>query len=234
MVSELSHSPLICIRKQHRLVGKFGFLNKIDYICICLLFQTIAMDIVSRLKTFISSLAIPVTQFADNCKIARPTLSQLLNGRNKKVSDELIGKIHEAYPELSVLWLMFGEGNMRYTNPEISITATAQNQNSIFDFEHDSPIPPKEEKETPRIDFNYNIVDGDSDSFLQDEVDKAATYDTTTQFSRDNESNNTSDENVQKIEAQAYRSNTSRKIVNIIIYYSDNSFESFVPNNKQD
>ena len=192
------------------------------------------MDIVSRLKTFISSLAIPVTQFADNCKIARPTLSQLLNGRNKKVSDELIGKIHEAYPELSVLWLMFGEGNMRYTNPEISITATAQNKNSIFDFEHDSPIPPKEEKETPRIDFNYNIVDGDSDSFLQDEVDKAATYDTTTQFSRDNESNNTSDENVQKIEAQAYRSNTSRKIINIIIYYSDNSFESFVPNNKQD
>ena len=70
------------------------------------------MDIVSRLKTFINHLNIPVTQFADNCSIPRPTLSQLLNGRNKKVSDELIGKIHETYPELSVLWLMFGEGDM--------------------------------------------------------------------------------------------------------------------------
>ena len=70
------------------------------------------MDIISRLKQFIDTHEIPVTQFADNCRIPRPTLSQLLNGRNKKVSDEVISKIHQAYPNLSVLWLMFGEGNM--------------------------------------------------------------------------------------------------------------------------
>ena len=70
------------------------------------------MDIVSRLKEFINYESVAITQFADNCKIARPTLSQLLNGRIKKVSDELISKIHEAYPQLSVLWLMFGEGSM--------------------------------------------------------------------------------------------------------------------------
>ena len=74
------------------------------------------MDIVSRLKEFINYLAIPVTQFADTCKIPRPSLSQLLNGRNRKVSDELIGKIHEAYPELSVMWLMFGEGTMLFNS----------------------------------------------------------------------------------------------------------------------
>lgn len=68
------------------------------------------MDIVSRLKTFIDHLGVPVTQFADNCGIPRPTLSQLLNGRNKTVRDELIAKIHAAYPRLSVMWLMFGEG----------------------------------------------------------------------------------------------------------------------------
>lgn len=34
------------------------------------------MDIVSRLKEFINYLAIPVTQFADTCKIPRPSLSQ--------------------------------------------------------------------------------------------------------------------------------------------------------------
>ena len=90
------------------------------------------MDIVSRLKTFINHLNIPVTQFADNCSIPRPTLSQLLNGRNKKVSDELIGKIHETYPELSVLWLMFGEGDMLHKkNIEISEPKTG----NIFDFQ---------------------------------------------------------------------------------------------------
>ncbi len=45
------------------------------------------MDIVSRLKLFLDYLGIPVTQFADNCGIPRPTLSQLLNGRNKTVRD---------------------------------------------------------------------------------------------------------------------------------------------------
>ena len=49
--------------------------------------------------------------FADTCDIPRPTLSQLLNGRNKKVSDEVIGKIHRAYPSLNVMWLMFGNGS---------------------------------------------------------------------------------------------------------------------------
>ena len=70
------------------------------------------MDLVSRLKEYIVKTSIPVTQFADMCGIARPTLSQLLNGRNKKVSNEIIEKIHSAFPSLSLYWLMFGEGEM--------------------------------------------------------------------------------------------------------------------------
>lgn len=60
------------------------------------------MDIVTRLRQFMEYRQIPISQFADTCNIPRPTLSQLLNGRNKKVSDELITKIHDAYPSLSV------------------------------------------------------------------------------------------------------------------------------------
>lgn len=70
------------------------------------------MDLVSRLKLYLDSHQISVTQFADECGIPRPTASQLLAGRNKKVSDEIIGKIHQCYPSLNVIWLMFGEGNM--------------------------------------------------------------------------------------------------------------------------
>ena len=54
------------------------------------------MDIVDRLKQFIDYLEIPVTKFADNCEIPRPTLSQLTNGRNKSVRNELVEKIHRA------------------------------------------------------------------------------------------------------------------------------------------
>ena len=70
------------------------------------------MDIVSRIKLFLNEYQIANSQFADKCDIPRPTISQLLNGRNKKVSDEVISKIHTAYPNLSIMWLMFGEEPM--------------------------------------------------------------------------------------------------------------------------
>lgn len=50
-------------------------------------------------------------QFADEVGIQRSTLSHILNGRNKPGVDILM-KIHEAYPRISVNWLMFGEGDM--------------------------------------------------------------------------------------------------------------------------
>ena len=76
------------------------------------------MDIVSRLKKFLDDTGISNSQFADTCVIPRPTLSQLLNGRNKKVSDEVIAKIHRAYPTLNIMWLMFGDGEMLLTGAD--------------------------------------------------------------------------------------------------------------------
>ena len=121
------------------------------------------MDIVSRLKKFITYAKVPVTQFADNCNIARPTLSQLLNGRNKKVSDELISKIHEAYPTLSVLWLMFGEGDM-LTDKNIE---TSQPQNdAIFSF--DDTQSAKDEEYTTSISFDKIFDQNEADIFSDD------------------------------------------------------------------
>lgn len=73
------------------------------------------MDIVDRLNLFLEETRISKSQFADSCNIPRPTVSQILSGRNKKISDEIIAKIHSIYPQLSIMWLMFGEGNMLAT-----------------------------------------------------------------------------------------------------------------------
>ena len=95
------------------------------------------MDLVSRLKLYMDKNGIAISQFADTCGIPRPTMSQLLSGRNKKVSDELISKIHNAYPALSVLWLMFGEGEMEAdSNTRFS---EAQNGPSEGYFNSESP-----------------------------------------------------------------------------------------------
>ena len=70
------------------------------------------MDIVSRLQTYIKYTNLSSSQFADHANIPRPTLSQIIGGRNKKISHELIEKLHLAYPALSVTWLLFGDGPM--------------------------------------------------------------------------------------------------------------------------
>lgn len=169
------------------------------------------MDIVSRLRRFIDYIGIPVTQFADTCRIPRPTLSQLLNGRNKKVSDELIGKIHEAYPSLSVLWLMFGEGTMESgANIEIS-----EPQKSVS---HTSAAPQATEIQAsfPELDFSSDYTD----SFANEDEDLAP----------ENSGTTATPDDAEKI--ISFSPDRTRKIVNIIVYYDDNSFESFVPGHR--
>ena len=90
------------------------------------LFVNEFMDLVSRLKLFLNQNGISNSQFADTCGIPRPTLSQLLNGRNKKVSDEIIAKIHASYPSLSIMWLMFGDGDMFVPNANTEIVSKTQ------------------------------------------------------------------------------------------------------------
>lgn len=73
--------------------------------------------IATRLKLFMEKYDISSTQFADKCGIPRPSFSQFLSGRNKKISDAFISMIHAAYPSLSIMWLMFGEGDMEVVSP---------------------------------------------------------------------------------------------------------------------
>lgn len=90
-------------------------------------------DIVSRLKHFLQQMGINTSSFADVCGIPRPSFSQLLSGRNKKVSNEVIDKIHNAYPELSMMWLMFGDGDMLVPNANMSQSGNdAQSLDSDF------------------------------------------------------------------------------------------------------
>lgn len=50
-------------------------------------------------------------EFANELCVAEGTLSSIFNGRTKP-SANIVSSIHECYPEISVLWLMFGEGDM--------------------------------------------------------------------------------------------------------------------------
>ena len=101
------------------------------------------MNIVERLNSFLEQFGITKSQFADNCDIPRPTASQILSGRNKKISDDIISKIHNIYPELSISWLLFGEGEMF-----VSINSVPSSKPSEIPLFLDAPnILSKESKE---------------------------------------------------------------------------------------
>lgn len=202
----------------------FAFLISLYYFCNIELQKRInKMDIVSRLKTFINYLGIPVTQFADNCRIPRPTLSQLLNGRNKKVSDELIGKIHDSYPELSVLWLMFGEGDMLH----LKNIQTSEPQNStMIDF--GSRHSADDEQSMPRIDFDSDFSDRRPNNLTAEKAEAPVLESAPGELSLP-----ATDAVTDAPATFTFNADQAKKIVNIIVYYNDNSFESFVPSSSK-
>lgn len=167
------------------------------------------MDIVSRLKRYIDLHQIPVTQFADSCQIPRPTFSQLLNGRNKKVSDEVISKIHAAYPSLSMLWLMFGEGNMETS----SNSQTSERQIPAKPLAQSSqPVDSQNEEDLLRFDVTY-IADSPENM-----AKRAADF--------HDGKDGSGDTVAPKI---SFDPGKGKRVISIVVYYDDKSYESFVP-----
>lgn len=178
------------------------------------------MDIVSRIKLFLSQNGIANSQFADTCEIPRPTLSQLLNGRNKKVSDEVLTKIHNAYPALNMMWLMFGDGDMFGPNQNsASSTLPSQPDESVEKFT--MPDSSLDNVKQPQINFGVNDAAFVGGSKRDDGASPAALSMALQNIARSVGKNNTV--NASKTAADG------RRIVNIMVFYNDNSFESFTP-----
>ena len=176
------------------------------------------MDIVTRLKLFLKHSGIANSQFADNCDIPRPTLSQLLNGRNKKVSDEVIAKIHRAYPALNIMWLMFGDGEMFVPNAnnDASLPEAQLHENSI------SATQSTGISATKTIDFS----DAD-DNFQSPRVaarqsmpGRNAMADALQRVARMNQN---------AAVRQTDSASADSRVVSIMVLYSDGRFETFLP-----
>lgn len=165
----------------------------------------------TRLKLFIESINVPTTQFADICDIPRPSFSQLLSGRNQKVSDILITKIHRAYPNLSVMWLMFGEGPMLRT---------------------------EERKENERMTDAIDTMPNDRKiKESSTEGQPASVYPNLNSLNQPQNSPNTNiyqqlEENKKIVELQLQiekLQKNPRRVAQITVFYDDTTFETFVP-----
>lgn len=223
---------------------------------------------------------VTISQFADRCGIPRPTMSQLMNGRNKRISDEVINKIHNAYPDLSILWLMFGEGEMvsrrnieisepqnsalnrqsapqASTNQAIEVPSTQTStftdsdqtsnsfENLLFESSNieptpssyaeeegqaidnilfDTPAKPFANTQTSTYDFQHQPAQPDQQqNRLQNDVTRTLATSSPQQA--------TSHQEVGRDEVKhiSISPDAHKKITNIVVFYSDNSFQSFLP-----
>lgn len=198
------------------------------------------MDIVSRLKLFLEQNGIANSQFADKCKIPRPTLSQLLNGRNKKVSDEIITKIHNAYPRLSIMWLMFGDGQMFVDGgpkANISFAVDAAQPAEISSAVSPSDSTPQNLHGTQRtISFGGSDY-ADPASAQLPGTPQGRPVASPTGGHIDSAAQGNLSQAIESIARTMGLSNPgtasgaapARRIVNIMVFFDDNSFETFTP-----
>lgn len=179
-------------------------------------------NVAERLKTFIESRDLSYSQFADMCGIPRPSLSQLLTGRNKKISDILVGQIHNVFPELSILWLLFGEGPMDSTIGATHNSEPRQDDSlfpdSLFSME-ENPV-----SDSKKIVFTSGSTERPQKS--QGNGLKIP--------SEDSKGSDILLNNLQKKIKDLQREidilkKNPRKVASITIYYDDSTFETFYP-----
>lgn len=160
--------------------------------------------------------ALPISQFADVALIPRPTLSQILSGRNKKISNEVLEKLHTAFPSLNISWLLFGDGEMLrsgFENANPSYKAEVQTKENT-----DQPLAytelPKQPC-SPSIPIPPNIPSPLSGETAPGHATAQAPL------------------GEKKSEPQiALAPDTNKKIQTIMVFYTDNSFEIFTPSQR--
>lgn len=160
------------------------------------------MNIVDRLKIYMEHTGLPISQFADAALIPRPTLSQILSGRNKKISNEILEKLHIAFPSLNVAWLLFGDGNMLKGDAPAAAHAQVQDNQP-----RTAPAP-------------YAAAVANAAAA------KAAATETSVESPKSS-TETTYEKNQESTISLA--PDTNKKIQTIMVFYTDSSFEIFTP-----
>lgn len=185
-------------------------------------------NVAIRLKLFISHLGLSFSQFADECGIPRPSLSQLLTGRNKKISDILVGQIHHAFPQLSVLWLLFGEGEMLVASRENPENREDLGDDISFTTDPDENFGENGQEVMNSDLFNPIFVDK---TIGGNENAKETALSPSQNVAKHADIELTAAKNqLRQLQQQIdqIRKNP-RKVVQITIYYDDSTFETFFP-----
>ncbi len=115
-----------------------------------------------RIAVIIEKEGLTPTQFADQVGIQRSTLSHILNGRNN-ASIDIITKIHAKKPDISLNWLLFGEGDMfskksSYYQPSIFDEIIMNRATDDNEDKYRKEIAPNTDKKEDKIQENKEVT----------------------------------------------------------------------------
>lgn len=91
-----------------------------------------------RIEEIMQKIGVSSSQFAKIIGMKQASLSHILTGRNNPSLD-VVMKINQAFPDINLKWLLYGEGEM---GTPYNISDTNENE-EISDSENEYPIFPK-------------------------------------------------------------------------------------------
>jgi transcriptional regulator with XRE-family HTH domain len=194
-----------------------------------------------RIALVLRAKNISPSQFAEDLGVQRSGISHILNGRNKP-SLEFIQKLIKKYPDISMNWLMFGEGPMMNPYP-VQETVIAKPASTL----PGKPVmmelfgTTQEERNVVVQDqMDSNLDDNsieDQNEPLEETIEEPQTLGNKKSGIKEDEFTSTMVSNAVNGAAKAsndtkitsYKSADGRKIKRIVIFYDDRSFIEYIP-----
>ena len=88
-------------------------------------------DIRDRVKMIMERENFTAGAFADSIGVSPATITHILNGRNKYPSTEVLLRLHNRYPDVSMQWLLLGEGDNGYSSNIVTEDLLNIDENAI-------------------------------------------------------------------------------------------------------
>lgn len=180
---------------------------------------------IDRIRTIMEHYKLSQQDFASLIGISAATLSSIFNGRTQP-SQRAVTGIHQAFPEINVKWLMFNEGDM--LGAETGSAGVVDDANAA----HQGAVIAPEEADALG---SLSTGSAESPSLFPEEAfvaprstveQRANAYGSR----RDNRSVMRGDGNVMTSVINIDKE--GRRIKEIRVFYSNGTYESFVPSNK--
>ncbi len=180
-----------------------------DKFCYLNTFVTVMKE---RIRQIMENAHLTPSAFADNLQVGRAVISHILNGRNNPSLDivtRILAKMNNIDPE----WLLTGKGEMYR---QISNENSNHNTQKTL-----SPI-------NPIVDTIPTSNNSSADLFTPNTLNPSKEY-ISKEYVQDSVINKTElSANMLKDDQAVYKKTCDKKVSKIIIYYTDNTFETFI------